>query len=397
MLMVAGFCFALRLYLALARPDLTAEDSFIGALQIRLFKGYPEIYGMFKLWAGEWWRIFVNPFYHLSVGHLFFNTVAMWMLAELLERRFGALRFAFFCTLACLVCSVPELLIEVEAFGLSGIVYAMFGALLILRNDDAELAERFGKWPITIGLVWLFLCIPLSASKLIPIANGAHFAGLLFGIVFTFIQFEISKYSRNFARLSLGVIMLVTWGLIYLAVNPTWLGRYHAWRSLEFPEEFLSRAERALELDPELPAMWVQVALEHERNRRPLEALQALLSGIKSNRTNAMLIEYAKQQWRSLGRTQRVQARQLIDQVFADEAAAFAANLGFQVPEFDPIVDLENLPLFGGSEGVSRGRIDLAIDLPHDVAGITKPLPPLQANGEVDPDDPSSARLGESL
>jgi membrane associated rhomboid family serine protease len=397
MLTLAGFCFALRLYLSITRPDLSSEDTFVGALQIRLFQDAPEIYGMFKLWEGEWWRIFVNPFYHAGLVHLFFNSVALWILGDLLERRFGAAQFIFFCCMSCLISSIPELLIEVAAIGLSGIIYAMFGALLVLRASDDELAERFGKWPITIGIAWLFLCIPLTAAGLLSIANGAHFAGLVFGIVFTVIQFEIPKYTRNFARLLMLLTMGVTACLVYLTMHPVWVGRYHAWRSTRFPDETYQEAQEAVEYDPELPAMWIRLAQNQARKNNHVDALQTLLKGIKANRTNERLVKFAKREWSILRRPQKIQIVELMQNMFRHEAAAFITHLGFEVGEFVPYVDINNLPLFGSSDEVATGRLDQRIDLPFDVLGITKPLPPERENGEVDPDDPDSARFGESL
>lgn len=397
MLMASGFCFALQLYFSITRPDLTSEDLFLGGLQIRQYQGFPEVFGMFKLWEGEWWRLFVNPFYHLNFGHWFFNSLALWVLGGLIERRLGSIQLLFFCCMSCLVCSIPELLIEVEAFGLSGIIYAMFGALLILRNDDAELADRFGKNAIIFGIVWLFLCVILTATKVMMIANGAHFAGLLFGILFAFIQFEIPKYSVNFARLAMFITIMTTAALIYVVVHPTWQGRYHAWRAIEFPEEFLERANRAIKQDPELPSMWLLIAQEQERTGQRMQAFETLLRGIKANRTNATMIGIAQDYWKFLKHPERLQVRRLMNEIFGPEAEAFMAGLGFSVGEFDEIVDIDNLPLFGDPKSQLPGRLDVPVHLPLDVSGITKPHPPDLANGEVDPDDPLSARLGQSL
>jgi membrane associated rhomboid family serine protease len=397
MLLIAGFCFALRLFLAITRPDLSSEDTYIGALQIRLFQASPEVFGMFKLWEGEWWRIFVNPFYHASFGHLFFNTVALWILGGLLEPRLGSRQLIFFCGMSALICSIPESLIEVEAVGLSGIVYAMFGALLVLRSNDEELADRFGKWPITFGIVWLFLCIILTASGVVAIANGAHFAGLIFGIFFTVIQFEISKYSVGFSRFCMLVAILVTSGLVYLTMHPFWLGRYYAWRSTTIPEELYESAKTAIEHDPELPSMWIRLAKEQAVKSQHVESLKILLRGIRANRTNEKLIDFAKFQWGMISQIEKVEILNFMDRLFKTESDAFIANLEFEVGEFVPFVDISNLPLFGDSQQPAPGRLNQPVDLPVDVAGITKPLPAEMENGEVDPEDPQSARLGETF
>ena len=68
--------------------------------------------------------------------------------------------------------------------GLSGVVYGLFGILFIGRRWRPELAAVCTPQTAQILLIWFFLCIVLTAVGAMLVANIAHGAGFLFGVLY---------------------------------------------------------------------------------------------------------------------------------------------------------------------------------------------------------------------
>src|SRR3990172_7276516 len=141
----------------------------------------PQMSGPFDLWDGQWWRVPISGFHHGGILHLVMNCLGIVALGRLLEPRMGRTGYAAFFLSATAFSMLPEFLLENQAVGLSGAIFAMFGALLVLRTRDWQVAEVMTPSVVQFGFVWLVGCVVATQLDVIHIANAAHFTGLAYG------------------------------------------------------------------------------------------------------------------------------------------------------------------------------------------------------------------------
>ena len=137
------------------------------------------------------WRLFTPMFLHLSLMHLIFN---MWWLKDLgtaIEHQESPWKLLALVVVANLVASFAEYFIGSPRFGgFSGVVYALFGYLWLRGRYDPTYPLKMPRSTVIWMLAWFVLCF----TNFIPVANTAHGAGLLVGVVWGFIA---SGYLRR--------------------------------------------------------------------------------------------------------------------------------------------------------------------------------------------------------
>ena len=70
--------------------------------------------------------------------------------------------------------------------GMSGVVYALFGYIWMKGLYQPEQGMTLHPNTITIMLLWLVLCMTGSMG---PVANAAHFMGLVAGVAFGVLRY----------------------------------------------------------------------------------------------------------------------------------------------------------------------------------------------------------------
>ena len=121
-----------------------------------------------------------------------FNVYWMAVFGPALEQRLGSCRILGLIVLLGYVSMLPQFIVsnysqpldeQIPVVGLSGVIYGLFGMLLVGRRWYAEFEAvcDFSTRQILIG--WFVICIFLTHFKLLPVANVAHCGGLLFGIL----------------------------------------------------------------------------------------------------------------------------------------------------------------------------------------------------------------------
>jgi len=115
-------------------------------------------------------------------------------------------------------------------YGASGVVYALFGLMCASRESVPEFARALGGNTALLFWGWLLGCILATRAGIAGVGNGAHVAGLLFGLVVA--RLVILKTVRRTLALS-GTALLVAVSLVPLFWSPwssTWVG-YKAYRA----------------------------------------------------------------------------------------------------------------------------------------------------------------------
>jgi GlpG protein len=143
---------------------------------------------------GQVWRLITPIFLHFGLVHLLFNMIMLWQLGAAVELRRGPWRYLMF-VLTCAVASNlaqyavggtrwdnwPPLLHASPLFGgMSGVLYGLFGYAWMKARYEPELGLWIGPGVAFWLIAWLFLCMTGVLGR---VANAAHVAGLLFGVV----------------------------------------------------------------------------------------------------------------------------------------------------------------------------------------------------------------------
>jgi GlpG protein len=138
---------------------------------------------------GEVWRLVTPIFMHANPFHIFFN---MWMLLDLgtiIEVRRGTLRLVLLVLISAIISNLAQYFWmerndpgEPHPFlGMSGVIYAMFGYIWMKGLYQPDQGMILHPNTVSIMLLWLVLCM---TGVIGPIANAAHFMGLVVGVAF---------------------------------------------------------------------------------------------------------------------------------------------------------------------------------------------------------------------
>jgi membrane associated rhomboid family serine protease len=250
--------------------------------------GSPELY-----WRGQVWRLLVNHVHHLDLIHLLFNLLWLVRLGRPLEQVAGTALMALFVLAGSLFIGLAcALTIEPYAVGLSGLVYAIFGVVWVLRRQVPAFREALDEGSVKILIVWLFLCIALTYANVWRIANVGHFSGLAFGLA-------VGGGCRIWRRLNLAArialflpTLLLPAGLYYLShpvLDPDW----HFWRAYHSnrPEFQIREYEKALALRPKFPEARHNLAIAYLDLKRPDLARPALERLLREDASDPDIIE----------------------------------------------------------------------------------------------------------
>jgi len=140
----------------------------------------------------EIWRAITPIFVHFGPFHIVFNLLWTYRFGGAIEKHSGFLVLLGIVLVAGISGNVTQYLWSGHPRfgGLSGVVYAFFGYLWIRGRLDPSYPVRIPSSTVWILLGWFALCF----TGFMPIANGAHTAGLVVGVLWGFLA---SGYLRR--------------------------------------------------------------------------------------------------------------------------------------------------------------------------------------------------------
>ncbi len=163
---------------------------------------------------GAYWGLITHTFIHFELLHLVFNLYWLWVLGGAFERSVGSVRWVAFFLGAAAVSSAVQLATGSFGIGMSGVGYALFGFGWAARSRYADLAEVVDDSTVRLFLGWGAFCIVADLLGLLPIANGAHGGGLLFGLAvahaFAFRERRVLGYAGIAALVGISLLPF-TW------------------------------------------------------------------------------------------------------------------------------------------------------------------------------------------
>ena len=132
------------------------------------------------------WRALTATLLHGGWLHLVFNLYWFWTFGTLIERVFGHLRCIAIFVLLALCSMLAEYTFLSGGIGLSGVVYGFWGMLWVLEKRDNRFMDAIDESTSRLFVGWFFICIVLTVTGIMPVANIAHGVGALTGVLLGF-------------------------------------------------------------------------------------------------------------------------------------------------------------------------------------------------------------------
>ena len=172
------------------------------ALQLRTWLLFDITRGnMFDdILGGQVWRLVTPMLLHGGLIHLLFNMMWLWRLGQVIESTKGSLFFAVLVLcLSAISCSVQagwyEFLGTWGLFlGISGVVAGLFGYAWMKHKLQPYEQIHVSDQEVGMMIGWLVIC---SFGFVGPIANGAHWGGLLAGMAIGAFPWAIRKLRKR--------------------------------------------------------------------------------------------------------------------------------------------------------------------------------------------------------
>ncbi|MCW8132861.1 MAG: rhomboid family intramembrane serine protease [Planctomycetota bacterium] len=132
---------------------------------------------------GEPWRPVSSSFLHANLLHIVFNLYWTWIFGTYIETRYGSARTLGLFLFLASAASLGEFLFLRGGVGLSGVGYGYFGFLWALRSRTPDVDKVLRKETVALFVGWFFLCIVLTYTGAMKVANFAHGFGCLAGLL----------------------------------------------------------------------------------------------------------------------------------------------------------------------------------------------------------------------
>ena len=148
---------------------------------------------------GQLWRLVTPVFLHFSVFHIVFNMLWTWELGRLIEARQGAFMLLVLTALIGAISNLGQYYVTGPWFGgMSGVVYGYFGYLWIQGRFNPAFGIRLARPVVYLLLGWLVVAWSGILEMLfdLQVANTAHTAGLISGIVLAFLFIAVYRLRR---------------------------------------------------------------------------------------------------------------------------------------------------------------------------------------------------------
>lgn len=132
--------------------------------------------------AGEYWRLITPILIHFGVLHLLFNMIWLYQLGCMIEARRGTLQLLLLVAVTGTCPMLAQYWVSGPGYvgGMSGVVYGLAGYVWLRGKYDRASGVYLDSRSIQWLLIWLVICFAGFVGR---VANAAHIAGLVIGIV----------------------------------------------------------------------------------------------------------------------------------------------------------------------------------------------------------------------
>lgn len=170
--------------------SFSLEEAGLRAITGLFITVYPDA-GLPEVRSGQFWRLITPIFLHFHLLHITFNSVAMWVLGSVLERRMGPGHLIVLVLATGLGSNLAEYAGGSPWFGgLSGVVYGLLGYFWVQGRSNPRFGLRLRSEVVYLMLGWFVLCW----VEIIPnVANWAHTAGLGLGMAAGWLSYRLGR------------------------------------------------------------------------------------------------------------------------------------------------------------------------------------------------------------
>jgi GlpG protein len=219
----------------------------------------PYVWDVYRKWGspsmddifeGSYWGLVTTNFLHVDLWHIAFNLYWIWIFGKAIEFETSRLFYVLLILSSALISSVSQISIsENTGIGLSGIAYSFFGFLLQKSKKEDAFKKYLTKPTINLFIFWLFACIFLTQTKILNVANGAHFGGFIWGMLLGYIsRFGIVKQWLIGAAMLLVMSSAIFWS----PFSTAWLSyRAHLYHNDQKVEEAMKLYQKVLDRYPD--------------------------------------------------------------------------------------------------------------------------------------------------
>lgn len=222
---------------------------------------------------GEPWRLITSALPHGGLFHLAFNLYWVWLFGTLLEERLGAAVSGGLIALMAAGSATVEYTLFYGGIGLSGVVYGLFGMLLVLKARDPRFLGTLDQRTVNLLGAWFFIAIGLHYAGIMRIANGAHAGGWAVGAALGLLvaakraQPRVLALALNLAWI-VGLWLAATVGLPVLNLNDAgdrdWIHRAATAAAEGELVESLELYEKVADYGPTKRDLWEAIAQDWE-------------------------------------------------------------------------------------------------------------------------------------
>ena len=136
--------------------------------------------------SGQYYRLISPAFVHFGPLHLVFNVIWLFQLGSMIEARQGTLRLALLFLVTAVLPFIAQYVYQTTigrpalVGGMSGVLYGLAGYVWMRGKYDPGSGVYLDRASIQWLLIWLVVCFTGAVG---PVANVAHVAGLVIGIL----------------------------------------------------------------------------------------------------------------------------------------------------------------------------------------------------------------------
>lgn len=264
-------------------------------------KGISNLMAGHEIRTGELWRLLTSALPHGDFIHLAFNVYWLWVFGTLVESRFGSVATLLLFSLLAAGSQAAEFAVLEGGIGLSGVGYGLFGMLWVLSRRDHRFDDAVDSNTVSLFVTWFFICIGLTITDLLPVANIAHGVGAVLGAL---VGWAIAR--PGVQRTAAIVSILLVFGL---SVASATVGRgyvnlsndargeaYLGYRALaeERNEDALKWLQDAVRIQPRDGGNWFNLGLTYMRLGRKADAEAAARKAAEIEPDNSEFRDFAR-------------------------------------------------------------------------------------------------------